>query len=554
MNDNPLIPGSAPPAPRAGTGGRIFATVFGLIFGSIGLMMLVLSVRDSLQRLETRHWVATPCEIVASGITEDGEQYRFDAVFTYSFNGRDHTGRHFTHKGGLRKERIGDAQRLLNQYSKGTSATCYVNPTVPDEALIVRDLSVGGLVGPVLFTLPFVLFGYGLIFMVWRFNRPDQQADTTSSDAKPSRAAMAVPIIFGAVFIAVGLGVTYLLFGMPFLRQQAARAWTPVEAVVEHSRVRSHSGDDSTTYSVDIAYRYRIDGREYRGDRYHFRSGSSSGYEAKQRVVAAHPAGSTLRIYVNPADPFDSVIVRDMGATLYLGLLPLIFAVAGGLILVFGIRQGRRLGRQAPEPAAWSLRPARRAGKPLGLLAFAIFWNGIVSVGVTQCARQWQGGGRPLFVTLFLVPFVLVGAGFLAGFFAELLRLFNPRILLIPPPVPLVPGVPAAIAFRGRGRIDRLERLTVSLVGRETIVRGDRGEDGPATRECHRAVVHELDHPLLMREGSFRLTLPPELMRRTDGPDRRIAWRLEIKGRIPRWLDLAETYRLVGVSEATAQR
>jgi len=261
-------------------------------------------------------------------------------------------------------------------------------------------------------------------------------------------------------------------------------------------------------------------------------------------VVAAHPPGSPVRVHVNPADPFDSVVVRDMGASLCLGLLPLVFAVAGGLILVFGIRQGRRLGRPAPEPAVWILRPPRRALKPLGLLAIALFWNGIVSVFVTECAGQWLSGRRPIFMTLFLVPFVAIGLGIVAGFIADLLRLFNPRILLIPPPGPLVPGVPAVIAFRGRGRIDRLERLTVSLVGRETAVRGDRDEDGPATRECHRAVVYELDQPLLMREGSFRLTLPPEIMRRTDGPDRRIAWCLEVKGRIPRRLDLAEICRL----------
>lgn len=197
--------------PRTGTGGifgRIFATVFGLIFGSIGLMMMVLAVRDSLQRLETRHWVATPCEIVESGITEEGEQYRFDAVFTYNYNGQSHIARNFTHKGGLRKERIGDAQRLLNQYAKGAGATCHVNPAAPDEALILRDLSLGGLVGPVLFMLPFVLFGYGLIFLVWRFRRPEAQSGTTSSNTKPSRAAMAFPIIFGVVFIAVGLFVT----------------------------------------------------------------------------------------------------------------------------------------------------------------------------------------------------------------------------------------------------------------------------------------------------------------------------------------------------------
>ncbi|MGI6098189.1 MAG: DUF3592 domain-containing protein [Lentisphaerae bacterium] len=530
--------------PRTGTGGifgRIFATVFGLIFGSIGLMMMVLAVRDSLQRLETRHWVATPCEIVESGITEEGEQYRFDAVFTYNYNGQSHIARNFTHKGGLRKERIGDAQRLLNQYAKGAGATCHVNPAAPDEALILRDLSLGGLVGPVLFMLPFVLFGYGLIFLVWRFRRPEAQSGTTSSNTKPSRAAMAFPIIFGVVFIAVGLFVTCAFFVKPFLRQQVARAWTPVEAVVEQSRVRTHSGDDSTTYSVDITYRYRIGGREYRGDRYHFRSGSSSGYEAKQRVVAAHPAGSTLRIYVNPADPFDSVIVRDMGASLYLGLLPLIFTIVGILILGFGIHVCRRVAHPPTGAATWTLRPAFRAGKPLGVLLFGLFWNGIISVFVVQCLREWQSGGRPIGTTLFMVPFVLVGAGCIVWFFIELLRLFNPRIILIPPPGPIVPSLPTMLTYRSRRRIDRVTRLTISLVGRG--VERDGGDDA-SVRELHRIVVHEQEQPLLMQEGLFRLTLPPELMGREPDPYNPISWHLEVRGKIPRGLDIVEAYRL----------
>ena len=517
-------------------------TVFGLVFGTIGLAILVLSVRDSLRRLATRHWMPTPCTIVESMIDDKDERHQFNSVFEYHFSGRAYTSRHFTHKGGLPNSRIGDAHRLLDRYPPGASATCYVNPAAPNEALIRRDFSAGGIIVPVLFSLPFALFGYGLIFFAWRHDRAQPTASVITGGKRP-RGAVAVPAIFGAIFIAVGLGVTVPTFVTPFLRQRAARAWTPVEAVVEQSRVRSHSGDDSTTYSVDITYRYRVDGRDYRGDRYHFRSGSSSGYEAKRRVVGAHPPGSSVRVYVNPADPFDSVIVRDMGVAIYLGLLPLLFAVVGGLVMVFGVRHGRRLGRPSAAPAAWTLRPTRRGAKPLGFLAIALFWNGIVSVLVTQCAGQWLAGGRPIFMTLFLVPFVAIGIGIVAGFFAELLRLFNPRIVLLPPPSPLVAGVPAVIAFRGCGRIERLKRLAFFLVGSETS--GSSGDDGErTTREFHRSAVYELDQPLLMQQGSFRLTLPPSLMRRTAAPGDRIDWSLEIKGMIPHWPDLAETHRL----------
>jgi len=103
---------------------------------------MVTSLNDYQQRLATRHWVATTCEIVESSIADDGWWYRFNVVFNYRFNGRDRTGRDFTHKGGLKKWRIDDVQRMLEQYPRGTSTTCYVNPLIPDEALILRDLDL----------------------------------------------------------------------------------------------------------------------------------------------------------------------------------------------------------------------------------------------------------------------------------------------------------------------------------------------------------------------------------------------------------------------------
>lgn len=48
-----------------------------------------------------------------------------------------------------------------------------------------------------------------------------------------------------------------------------------------------------------------------------------------------------------------------------------------------------------------------------------------------------------------------------------------------------------------------------------------------------------------MQQGYFRLTLPPDLVKRVAGAENRIAWSLEIKGGIPHWPDLVETYRLV---------
>ena len=129
-------------------------------------------------------------------------------------------------------------------------------------------------------------------------------------------------IPFFLLFVAVGLGLGYFLLYRPLARLVVARSWTALACVVESSTVRSHEGDDSTTYSVDIVYRYEVGGRTYRGNRYDFLGGSSSGYEAKQRVVDAHPVGATVTCFVDPRDPASSVLQRGWSAKYLLGFSP----------------------------------------------------------------------------------------------------------------------------------------------------------------------------------------------------------------------------------------
>ena len=81
-----------------------------------------------------------------------------------------------------------------------------------------------------------------------------------------------------------------------------ARSWVAADCEVVSSGVETHSDDDGDTYSVEILYRYRFEGREYHSNRYHFFTGSSSGYEGKARVVAV--AGNSIespRLLLNSA-------------------------------------------------------------------------------------------------------------------------------------------------------------------------------------------------------------------------------------------------------------
>ena len=76
-----------------------------------------------------------------------------------------------------------------------------------------------------------------------------------------------------------------------------------------------------------------------------------------------------------------------------------------------------------PATARQALRELEPAAGPVakvvGMVLFAAIWNGIVSVFVWQAWKGWQGANPDWFLTIFLIPFVLVGvfAFGLVGYF-----------------------------------------------------------------------------------------------------------------------------------------
>src|SRR6478672_1525070 len=107
----------------------------------------------------------------------------------------------------------------------------------------------------------------------------------TSLLAQPSRGSRGCLAAFFAVFALVGVAVAIPAFVRPAFRVLAARSWPAVTCDIRESRVGSHPGGRSTTYSIDVLYTYTIDDRRYEGRHYDFLGGSSSGSAGKQAIV-----------------------------------------------------------------------------------------------------------------------------------------------------------------------------------------------------------------------------------------------------------------------------
>ncbi len=100
----------------------------------------------------------------------------------------------------------------------------------------------------------------------------------------------------------------------------AMNTYVPVGGVVLSSRIKTSHGD-STTYAPLVRYSYQYEGRTFAGERHSFDSSSSSDHRYARRVVEQYPQGRKITVFVDPADPSQSVLLREVPAQTHFLLL-----------------------------------------------------------------------------------------------------------------------------------------------------------------------------------------------------------------------------------------
>lgn len=382
-----------------------------------------------------------------------------------------------------------------------------------------------------------------------------------SSGPKSTRGArIFLGLVFG-VFLAFGLWMGGMMFGRPALRIIDAVDWSAVPCDILSSTVATHDGTEGSTYSVAVTYRYAIDGRSYVGDRYKFVRMSSSGRARKARVVAALPPGKQTTCYVNPADPADAVIERGPTADLLWGIIPLVFAVVGfggvaGAILGRGrLASGVVPGRAPPTHVIYEDAPERgrltqllpmqsRGLKLTGTIVFAVFWNGILSIFLTEIISNWRNHIFDWVAGTFVTPFVLVGVVLVVLVVHMGLSYFSPRPVLTvnSPVVPL--GGEVRLRWAVDGRVEKLRRFSITLEGREEAT-FRRGTDTKTDKSVFaRWTLVDQPSPVAMHGGSTRVVIPADTMHSFEAPHNKIVWVLRVVGDVVNWPDSEDEFRL----------
>lgn len=546
-----------------GLGGKIGVTLFFLIWMGIPTVMLVFLVRQGLQTAAPYAWPKTDCVILDSRVVEPGadreSSYAFAVKYRYTWQGRDYTSDKLKLR-GKSSANYADIQKLAERYPADSKAFCYVNPAAPAQAILQRDslwfLAMG------LVPLGFVAFGALMLLGTWRGARETPEPRPLS--AKPgANAGPGCLILFFSVFLLAGLAATYAMLLRPALRILTARSWREVPCVVLSSRVVGHSDSDGTTYSVDILYSFAVDGRELKANRYSFMTGSSSGYDGKAAIVRRYPPGRRTVCYVNPNDPADAVLTRDATPDIWFGLLPLIFVAVGGGGIFFVWRGARRKGGHAlafkatRRSQAGNLAAApgstgpvvlrsvgKRLGKFFGGVLVAAFWNGIVSVFLWQVIKSFQRHRPEWFLTIFLIPFVIVGLVLLGVVGYCFLQLFAPgvKLRLSAAAVPL--GGSAELEWEITGHASRIRKLRIWLEGREeaTYRRGTTTSTDKSTFATLELASASLWSEI--RHGRVRCTVPADTMHSFKSDNNQIVWTLRVHGDIAFYPDVNDEFAI----------
>jgi hypothetical protein len=327
----------------------------------------------------------------------------------------------------------------------------------------------------------------------------------------PSKTGGGCLMLFALPFAGFGLFMAGMVV-RDFWTWSAVQSWAPTPATLLKAEAREDSDSDGgTTYRAVAEYRYEFGGKAYESDRVAVHAGSdnigSYQRDRARELMQLKNAGKPITCYVNPDDPAEAILFRDLrpGFFVFKSLFALVFGGVGfGLLYggVWAIGDAKRtaaLARQYPDKP-WKWKEAWRTGRikssvgaawAVGL--FAAFWNAIswtVFIGIVLSGQLEFGP------VLLVLLFPLIGV-FLAGW---AIYLFARRVKwgvseFEMATLPGVLGGPLAGMIHAPANIAAQDGFTIRLACIETVRERSGGETNSreVTRWDHeKTIVRDL--------------------------------------------------------------
>jgi ribosomal protein L21E len=285
--------------------------VYAMLLAPVGLIVFA-AIYKSFEVRAASDWPSVPGEVVISapqvrkvkvidGNREEGHYYEernfANVTYQYVIAGQTYRNNRVT----IGEDRGNfEVAETIARYPVGKPVTVYYNPNKRSEAVLERDLPKGlwGCIGWMVAIAVVLVFGSAI-----GFNKVTEFASTRAANA-PLTVALGA---FGAVMALVALAIQR--------HARQARHWPTVKGTIATSgleRFRSAPEDNRRgriMFKAKISYTYSFNGMDYTGTVASI-SGevSSTSDGAVQRWVKRYRDGQTVDVYVNPANPSESVL------------------------------------------------------------------------------------------------------------------------------------------------------------------------------------------------------------------------------------------------------
>lgn len=372
--------------------------------------------------------------------------------------------------------------------------------------------------------------------------------------------------LIGVPFFVGGCASGYLAF-RPIFDHVRALGWVEVPATIESVELKRHSGGEGgPTYEVACTYVYSfggqnntglaerlpLDERSYRGNRIGLHSGADNIGQWQQRTYArlkaAHDAGRTVPCYVNPANPSEALLDRDIrfGLMVLMLIFPATFCPIGAGLSLAAMRawldNRRKRRREAfipmDEPwlvredwASGVLRPSQTGARFLAVLA--VYWNLVWLPALIFLPGEVMKGNL-----LSLLGLIGPGIGAVLATVAvrsaiQRKKFGASRFEMDKPPGAVGGQLAGELVLVGE--VAGLDRIEAILQCRNTVISRSGGESKSQTKTIWEAKQELAAPPVRFGREEIRLPLAfkiPPTCRPTDDSNEKdsVAWRLLVRG------------------------
>lgn len=302
---------------------KTFLCLFAL-FGTLMAGVVIWSVTvDIVAVARSRAWPGCECRVLSSHIRTSEGMVEPEVRYAYRWDDQEFTSSQVTLLGS-RSDDYATIAKLVDSLSD--AKVCYVNPSLPSQAILIHDSwqRVGALLVILIIFVGFCCF----LSVFWT---------RLSGTPIPDVPFVVVLNLFGVLICLMA----YYSSVQPAFASFAARSWTSVPCRILEADIHSQRGSKGRVYRLDIMYEYEVDGRRMRSNRYdlHEWGGLSSNYSRRERILKNYPAGSESVCFVNPKDSYHAVLDRSCygqtGPFWFWGML--VFALFGGSILILAL-------------------------------------------------------------------------------------------------------------------------------------------------------------------------------------------------------------------------